>query len=440
MSQVVTEILIIFFLILLNGLFAMSEIAVVSARKVRLQQAAEAGNKGAQVALELASEPTRFLSTVQIGITLIGILAGAFGGAYLAEELALVLSQFSWLEPYSSSLGVILVVLVITYFSLVLGELTPKRLALSNAERIAGIIAPPMRFLARVTSPIVRFISASTDLMLRLLGVQDSAEQSVTEEDIKIMIGQGTEVGVFEPIEEQMVGQVFRLSDRTVSALITPRREIVWLDIDDSPAEIRNTILENGYSRYPVARGSLDDVAGVVLTKDLLTQSWLGQELDLPAVLQPVMFVPEGLPAFDMLERFRSMRSQIALVIDEYGVLQGLVTVNDILEAIVGDLPEADDVFDPEVVRREDGSWLLDGMLPVDEFMELFGIREMPADTEGYYQTVGGFVMTMLGRIPTVGDHFDWQTLHIEVVDMDERRVDKVLVMPAAAGADAPQE
>ncbi len=440
MSQALTEILIILTLILVNGLFAMSEMAVVSARKVRLQQAADAGNKGARAALELAAEPTRFLSTVQIGITLIGIFAGAYGGAFLAEELALLLDQVSWLQPYSHSVSVGGVVLIITYLSLVLGELTPKRLALNNAERIAGIIAPPMRLLARIASPIVRFISASTDLMLRLLGVEDSGELPVTEEEIKIMIGQGTQVGVFEPIEEQMVGQVFRLSDRTVSALITPRREIVWLDIEDSPAEIRNTILESGYSRYPVAHGTLDDVAGVVAIKDLLTQSWRGQELDLHAVLQPVMFVPEGLPAFDMLERFRVMRSQIALVIDEYGSLQGLVTINDILEAIVGDLPEADDVFDPEVVRREDGSWLLDGMLPVDEFMELFGIREMPADTEGYYQTVGGFVMTMLGRIPTVGDHFDWQKLHIEVVDMDERRVDKVLVMSADPGADMPLE
>lgn len=440
MSPILTEILILFILILANGVFAMSEIALISARKVRLQHAASLGDKGARTALELAEEPGRFLSTVQIGITLVGIFTGAYSGAVLAAELAQVLRRIPWLQAYGDSLSVALTVIAVTYFSLVLGELAPKRLGLSHAERIAGIMARPMSLLARFANPIVQFVNLSTELVLRLVGITADGEQSVTEEDVKILIGQGTQVGVFEPIEEQMVEKVFRLSDRTVSALITPRREVVWLDVEASPEAIREAVLETAYSRYPVAHGSLDDVVGIVLTKDLLAQSLRGEALDVPSVLQPVMFVPEGLPAFDMLERFRAMRAQMALVIDEYGVLQGIVTISDIVEAIVGELPEADEAYEPEVMQREDGSWLVDGMLSVEEFQELFDVREMPSDTEGYYQTVGGFVMTMLGRVPKEGDTFFWQHLRLEVLDMDERRVDKILVQreapPAAATSD----
>jgi putative hemolysin len=428
MSPVSLEIIIIFLLILANGLFAMSEIAIISARRLRLQQEAEAGSRGAQAALELTDAPSRFLSTVQIGITLVGVFTGAFGGATLARELSAFFARFEWLAPYSEAAGVGVVVIAITYFTLVIGELAPKRIALSQAERIATLVAPMMRMLARITAPAVRLLSFSTDMVVRLLGISPEAAQNVTEEEVKLMIEQGTQVGVFEPIEEEMVEKVFRLSDRTVSALITPRTEILWLDANDDPDAIIQQIISSHHSRFPVAQGSLDNLLGVVLAKDLLAQALAGEEIDLRTVLQPGLFVPEGMPALKVLDRFREARSQLALVIDEYGVLQGLVTINNILEAIVGDLPEGEEQPDPEIVRRKDGTFLLDGMLPLDTFKQLFQLSSLPYEDIQAHQTLGGFVMASLGRIPSTGDTFEWQGLDFEVVDMDGYRVDKVLV------------
>lgn len=428
MNSVALEMLFIVLLVITNGVFAMSEIAVVSARKVRLQQRADAGDRGAHIALELANTPNQFLSTIQIGITLIGILAGAFGGATLAKELAAELSRIQWLAPYSDAIGVSMVVVGITYLSLVVGELAPKRLALNNAERIASTVAPWMQTLSRVASPAVRLLSLSTELVLRTLGMRPSLEMPVTEEEIKLMIEQGTQVGVFVPAEQEMVKQVFRLADRTVGALMIPRPEVIWLDPNDSLEEVRHKITASGYSQFPVAQGDLDNVLGLVYARDLLAQVLSGQSADLKAALRPALFVPESMLVLEVLERLKETRSQVVLVIDEYGGFQGLVTIHDILEAIVGDIPLPDEVAEAEVVRREDGSWLMDGRLLVDELRDVIRLEKLPYEGEGHYRTLGGLVMTCLGRVPSTGDHFEWGGLRFEVVDMDGRRVDKVLV------------
>lgn len=425
MAAVASEILIITLLILANGVLAMAEMAVISARKTRLQQRAEEGDAGACTALDLAEEPGDFLSTIQVGITLVGILAGAFGGATVARELASGLDRIPVLAPYSQALSVGMVVIAITYFSLVLGELAPKRFALGNAEQIASRVARPMQRLSRILSPVVRFLGFSADVVLRLLRVQPSLEPPVTEEEIKILLEEGAEAGVFEPLEEEMVEQVFRLGDRKVSALLTPRTKVVWIDMHESQEEIQDKIVSSGYSRFPVARENLDHVVGVVLTKDLLAQLLASQPIDLKAIIRPVPYVPESMPALDVLERFKAAHTKIALVLDEYGGIEGLVTTDDILDAIVGDLPELGELSDAEVVQRSDGSWLLDGHMPIDEFGDLFALTDLSGQK---VETLGGLVMARLARIPSPGDQFEWKELHFEVMDMDGRRVDKVLV------------
>jgi len=433
MDSLVIEILFVLLLVITNGLFAMSEIAVLSARKVRLQQRAAAGDRGAGVALELASTPNRFLSTIQIGITLIGILAGAFGGATIAEELAAELSRVRGLAPYSEAIGVTVVVAGTTYLSLVVGELTPKRIALNNAERIASAVAPAMRTLSRLMAPAVRLLSLSTEALLSILGARSSVETPVTEEEVRLMIEQGTRVGVFMPAEQRMMKQVLRLDDLTVDALMIPRPEVIWLDLDDTPGEILRKVGASSHSQFPVARGDLDHVVGLVYAKDLLAQALSGRPLDLQAALQPAPFVPESVLALEVLERFREARAQVVLVIDEYGGFQGLMTLNDILEAIVGDFPLPHEEAELEVVQREDGSWLMDGRLLVDEVKEVLQLEELPFEGEGHYQTLGGLMMAYLGHIPSAGDHFEWGGFRFEVVDMDGRRVDKALVAPLDA-------
>ncbi len=423
------EILIIFLLIVANGIFAMSEIAVVSSRKARLQQLANEGNAKARAALKLAESPNNFLSTVQVGITLIGVLTGAFGGATIAGNLANYLQQIPVLAPYSQAIALGIVVLTITYLSLIIGELVPKRLALNSPERIAANIAMPMRTIAAIVSPAVYFLSASTDFVLRILGIGPSTEPLVTEEEIKVLIEQGTEAGTFEAAEQDMVERVFGLGDRPVSALMTPRPEIVWLDLEDSLEANRHRIINGGHSRFPVCQGGLDNVLGIVPVSDLLARCLSNQPLDLTVSLRQPVFVPESTRGLKILEMFKQTGTHIALVVDEYGVIQGLVTLNDILVEIVGDVPD-DEQEEPQAVQREGGSWLLDGMLSIDEFFELFAIKEVSTEHRGSYQTLGGFVITHLGRIPTASDYFEWQGLRIEVVDMDGNRVDKVLAAP----------
>ncbi|MCC5631634.1 hemolysin family protein [Nostoc sphaeroides CHAB 2801] len=430
MSSINFEILIILVLIIANGVFSMSEMAIVSARKVRLQQLANQGDAKAKAALKLAESPNHFLSTVQVGISLIGILTGAFGGATIANRLAVYVKLVPLLAPYSEPLSFGIVVLIITYLSLIVGELVPKRLALNNPERIASIVAIPMEALAAIASPVVFLLSASTDLILRLLGITASTEPQVTEEEIKILIEQGTEAGTFEEAEQDMVERVFRLGDRPVSYLMTPRPDIVWLDLDDSAEENRQKMVDSAYSRYPVCQGGLDNVLGVMPVTDLLARSFRGEPLDLTVGLRQPVFVPESTRGLKVLELFKQTITHMALVVDEYGVIQGLVTLNDIMSEIVGDVPSTDGQDQPQAVQREDGSWLLDGMLPVEEFLELFGMEEWKSEESGSYQTLGGFVITHLGRIPAAADHFEWQSMRIEVMDMDGNRVDKVLVVP----------
>lgn len=430
MSSVFQEILIVFLLILANGVFAMSEMAIVSSRKARLQQLANQGNKKAKVALDLANSPNRFLSTVQVGITLIGILAGAFGGAAISARLETQLKQIPVLAPYSSSLSFTVVVIIITYLSLIVGELVPKRLALNSPESIATSVSIPMRWLSKMSSPIVNLLGMSTEMILKLLGSQVSTEPEVTEEEIKILIEQGTRSGIVEEAEQSIVGRVFELGDRQVRTLMTPRPEIFWIDIDDPVEENRQSISQSSFTRILVCQEDLDHVLGFIKVTDLLTRSLSGQPLDLTVNLRRPLFVPETTSVLKILELFKQGETHFALVVDEYGVIQGLVTLNDILLELVGDIPSWDNPEEPQKIQREDGSWLLDGMLSVEEFFELFDLENLLEESEGNYHTVGGFVITHLGRIPASADHFEWQNLRIEVMDMDGNRVDKVLVYP----------
>ena len=380
------------------------------------------------MALSLATDPDRFLATTQIGITLIAILTGAYGERTLTARLSTGLEEIPRMAAYAESLAFGIVVVSITYVSLVIGELLPKRLALQNPERIATATAGLMQFLSRLGSPAVALISGSTHLMIRLFRFSPSAEPPVTEEEIKVMMEQGTEAGVFEEAEHDIVKSIFKLGDRAVSALMRPRRDVVWLDIEDSFEENQRKLAASLYSRFPVAAGSLDNVIGIVQAKDLLTRCLAGAKIDLKENLRPPLFVPEGLPALKLLEMFKKSRTHLALVIDEYGGVEGLVTLNDILEDLVGDVASVDMPEEKQVVQRPDGSWLIDGKLQVDDLKEILNIPHLPEEESGRYQTLGGLVMLQVGRVPVTGDVFEAEGHRFEVVDMDGKRVDKVLV------------
>ncbi len=424
---------IVFALIIVNGLLAMAEIAIVSARKARLQQEEMAGSVRARAALELATSPTNFLSAIQIGITLIGILNGAIGEAALAAPLQAVIDDVPALAPHSQTLALVITVVVITYLSLVVGELVPKRLGLLNPERVSMLVAIPMRTLTRITSPFVRILSASTNFVIRLLGIREGESPAVTEEEIKLMFAEGTRAGIFEEAEENILKRTLRLGDRLVAAIMTQRMEIAWIDLDDSPEAQRQTMREQPYARYPVGRGSIDNLVGVVQMKDVMAQHFAGEQIDIEAVMKAPVYVPENIPALKLLEVFETSRTHLVLVVDEYGGLQGLVTLDDVLQGIVGEIPVAGDEESPGAVQRDDGSWLIDGLLPIDEFREIFGLEPLPGEEEGDYQTMAGFVLSQLGHIPTVGDSTTWNELVFEVIDMDGRRIDKVLVSSQAS-------
>lgn len=421
MSESGLEILIILLLVFLNGIFSLSEMSVVSSRRVRLQQRANEGDAGAFNALQLSENPNNFLSTIQIGITLIGILSGAVGGVGISKLLAEWIDDIPILEPYATTIGIALVVLVITFLTLILGELVPKRLALHSPERIAAAIAAPMSILSRIFSPLVRVMSFTTDLVLRIMGVKPNLEPPITEEEIQVLIDQGTQAGVFEESEQDMVQGIFSLNDRRIFSLMTPRSEIAWLDVNDTPEEIRQKIEESPYSRFPVCEDSLDSIIGIIEARDLLLESLHGQGLQLKRNLQQPVYIPETALASRVLELFKSEDAELLLVIDEFGSVQGLVTVFDIIEEIVGDIDTP-----PQATQRQDGSWLLDGMLEVEDFKEIFNLRHLPDEDE--YETLSGFVMLNLGRVPQAADKFEWNGLTFEVMDMDGKRVDKVLV------------
>lgn len=419
------EILIILLLTVLNGVFAMSETAIISARSARLQQRVDEGSRGAKAALALKENPNRFLPTVQIGITLIGIIAGAFGGATVGEALGgTIAAAVPALDPYAAAIGFTLIVLLTTYLSLVVGELVPKRLALQYPERVAEIVAPPMNFLAQVTHVVVVFLGFSTNVVLRLIGIRPSEDPPVTQEEVQALVRQGTEAGIFDEMEESMVRGVFRLDTLPISASMTPRLAIDWLDVEDDMQTNWEKVIESEHSRFPVCEGDLDRVIGIVNSKDLLKRQIANETIDLRALVEPPLFIPERLPAAQALERMKATTSKMALVIGEYGDVEGVVTVRDILEEVVGD------VEDPYAVQREDGSWLLDGMTPIDELRNTLDIDDaLPGEDEGLFVTLGGFVMAQLKRIPQASDYFDWSGMRFEVMDMDGKRIDKVLVM-----------
>jgi putative hemolysin len=424
------EILIIFLLIIANGIFSMTEMAVVSSRKALLRERAEGGDAGAQAALDLATNPNQLLSTVQTGMTLVATLAGAFGAATIADNLANYFGSHPYLGSYSSGVSIVIVVLVITFLNLVFGELVPKRLALSNPERIASIMASPMTTISKIVSPLIFLLSASTDLVLRIIGIKSYVEPAVTEEEIRILIQQGTTAGIIEEEEQDIMERVFALGDRRIDSIMTPRGEIVWLDIDDSPEEIQRKITSGPYSLFPVCRRRLDSVLGVVQAKDLLSCNLKDQKVDLKSTLLPPLFIPESMRALKVLERFKQTGIHLAIVLDEYGSVQGLVTLNDLLEGLVGDIPHIEELSDPQIMQREDGSWLMDGSLPIDVFKETLHLEELPDEENGLYQTAGGFAMMYLEKVPSTGDHFECQGFRFEIVDMDEHRVDKLLVAP----------
>jgi len=428
MSRTLLEILIILALILANGVFAMVEIALASSRRARLVQRAESGDKGALAALELIETPTRYLSTLQIGITLVGILAGAVGGATLADELAVWLTRFPPLAPYAPTISIVLVVMLITYFSLVLGELIPKRIALISPEKTASSMAGLMLVLSRLIKPVVAVLTISTEAGIRLLGIKPSGEPPVTQEEIEVLIEQGAQVGIFEEAEQDMVEGIFRLGERRVGALMTPRTEITFLDVDDPIEEMLAAVLESRHTRFPVIKDNPDNVLGILAAKDLLAARLTQPEVKLGDLLQPPVFVPESTPALKMLEILKDTGVQMALVIDEYGGLQGLVTLHDVLEAIVGDIRVAGQTGTASAVQRDDGSWLIDGMLPIDEFKDLLDLPALPGEDRIGYQTLAGFVIHQLGTIPAAGASFSWNRYRFEVVDMDGMRVDKVMV------------
>jgi len=428
-STIAFEISAIFLLLIANGIFAMSEIAIVTARKSRLQELANNGTAKARAALDLANNPNRFLSTVQVGITLVGILAGAFGGGALREWLSTQLHSIPIIAPYSRSIALGLVVITITYFSVILGELVPKRLALGHPESIAMFMAPVMRLVLTIGAPLVHLFTFSTDLVFRLVGKRfDERTVVVSEEEITTLLQQGTEAGVFHETEQEMVEAVFQLGDMSARGLMTTRTQIIWLDVNDSVDEIRVKLSDSGHSRFPVCEGSLDNVVGIVQAKDLLTNLLSGKNVELKATMQPADFAPKSMTALQLLDHIKKTSSHIVLVVDEYGGTEGLLTHHDILEAIAGDMPLGTVPTEPKAVQRKDGSWLLDGMLSVDDFKDLFHIEVLPGEKKDSFQTLGGFLFTQMGRVPSVSESFEWNNLRFEIVDMDGKRIDKVLV------------
>jgi putative hemolysin len=414
--------IIIAVLLLLNGLLAMAETALLSVRKARLHHQSNEGDKRATTVLKLTANPNQFLSVIQIGITSIDLMIGALTAATLGVWIDGQLSRYPVLEPYSAVLSIVVGVLPITFLSLVLGELVPKRLAMNAPERISAVVAGPMLFFARIFSPFVQLLSFSTEGILRLMGIRKSTEPPVTEEELQVLLDQGTQAGVFEESEQDMIEGVFSIGDQRVYSVMTPRTEIVWLDISDTPEEIRQKIGDSPYSRFPVRDETLDNVVGVVRARDLLLASMAGEKVNLKNHLHPAIFLPETAQASQALEMFKGGKAELMLVVDEFGAVQGLITLNDILSEIV----EGIGTDEPQATQRQDGSWLLDGMLPVDDFKEIFNVRDLPEEEN--YETLGGFVMFSLGRIPQPSDRFEWSGLRFEVMDMDARRVDKVLV------------
>ena len=426
--MVSVELIVIVVLILLNAVLAMSELSVVSSRRSRLQSLVKRRHRGARAALKLLDDPTAFLSTVQIGITAIGVLAGAFSGATLADELTAWLDSFPWIAPYGNPVAIGAIVLVITYLSLVAGELVPKRIAMSDPERVASTLAPFMRSLARFAAPAVWLLRLSTESILRLFGLARERAMTVTEDEVKMLVAEGTRAGVFMPKEREMIEGVLRLADRTARAIMTPRTEVVWLDEHATAMDVVEQIEKRRLSRFPVCRDTIDNPLGVVHMKDLVRAALSGQPLSLPELLVPPFVVLDGTPVLKLLEGFRREGVHMAIVVDEYGATQGVVTLADIIEAVAGALPELGNELSMALVKRDDGSWLVDGSVAIDEFEDRIGLSGLRGSRT--FDTVAGYALYRLGRLPSVGDAFTDRTGHYEIVDMDGRRIDKLIFTP----------
>lgn len=423
------DVVLLLLLIVLNGLFAMSEIAVISSRQARLQKLANDGSAGARSALKLKHEPSTFLSTVQVGITMVGILSGTIGETALADPLSQWLAGFPAIQPYARALAVTTVVIALTYFSVVAGELVPKRLGLNNPEKIAAIIALPMKLLARVAKPLVWCLSSSSTLLLRLLRVHKNKEMPVSNAEIRLMMEQGAEAGVFHESEQDLVANVMRLDEQSIRVIMTPRQDIYLLDLDLPEAEIRRRLADCPHTRVVVCRGGLGHILGLLRTADLLKSALAGEPLEIERLLHPPLFLWEAVTTTQLIENFQKANLQCAFIVDEYGEVQGLVTLTDVLESIVGELPTAGDATDKDFIEREDGSWLVDGSVPIERLKAKLKIEDtFPGEEKKAYLTIGGLVIHLLGRIPTEADHLVEKGYRFEVVDMDNNRVDKILV------------
>lgn len=423
------DILIILGLILINGVFAMSEIAVVSSKRIRLQKLSQNGSRGAQAAIELSDSPSHFLSTIQVGITLIGIFNGAFGEASLVASLAPQIAGIPFVGEYAREIALVIVVVGITFSSLILGELVPKRIAMQYPESVASLIAAPMQWLSRLMGPFVKILTVTTDFMLKLLGLHHKKNDAVTEEEITGLLREGTDAGLFEKTEHEIVSRALRLDDQRVAALMTPRMDVHFINLEDPLETNLLKIADSPYNRFPVCRGGLSDVVGVIHAGSLFEQTIRGQAVDINAATKPPLFVPETVSAMQLLETLKKNRAELALVIDEYGEIEGIVTLSDVLGALVGDVSVIDEHHEEDAVRREDGSWLVDAGISFDRFREVFDADVyFPEETSGAYHTLAGFVLTRLGHIPQISEHFEWEGYRFEVVDMDSNRIDRLLV------------
>lgn len=434
MTGVVIELLIIFLLLLANGVFSMAEIAVVSARKARLREMAEKGDARAGTALELAESPNRFLSTVQIGITLVGVLAAALSGATMAEKLASPLREIDWLAPHASTVSLALVVTLLTYFTLIIGELVPKRVGLANPEGIARALAGPMRSLSRIASPLVSLLGHSTDGLLRALRLRPVEAVPVTEDEIKLLVKEGTRAGVFNVSESVMIERVLGLDQILVRDLMTPRAKIIWINVRDSHEAIWHKIVVSGHSSFPVYEGNRDQVIGIVSVKAIYANLAAGLPVKVKDLTTPTLLVPASMSADHLLEKLKQTGKHVALVADEFGGIIGLASLHDIMEAIIGELPSQDERAQPRAVRRDDGSWLVDGLMEAADFERVVPDFKLHPAPERDYRTFAGFVVKHLGHVPHEGDCFASQGYNVEVIDMDGHRVDKVLLMPEKRG------
>jgi putative hemolysin len=424
------EILVITILLLLNGVFAMYEIALVSARKSRLEEKAKFGNIGAKKALKLLGEPEKILSAIQVGITLVGIVSGAYGGIAFAEDIAPFFIGIPALAPYAHTLAVIFVVGAITYFSLIIGELVPKTIALNNPEAIAIFLSPAMNVVGVIAYPVILFLSVSTKLVLKLFGIKNKAEVPVTEEELRILLKQGSEHGVIEKEESDIINEVIRFGDKRASTIMTHRLDVIWIDNTDSQDEILAMALQSSYSRVPVCHKSVDDVRGVVAIKDLLSWYINHQSINFEEIITDPIYIPEQLPAIKVLELFRETRNHFGIVVNEYGSMEGIITLHDVTENIMGDLPAIEDEDEPDVFQREDGSYLIDGSMMLEDVKDLLELHTLfeTGEEEVTINTIGGLAMYKLNRIPKTGDKFSVRGKYFEIVDMDGNRVDKLIV------------